>query len=45
MRRRHRTLWHLFSSSAAGPRQKDFDLLKHDVLEYGKSWSELDEDG
>jgi hypothetical protein len=20
------------------PRQKEFDLLKHDVLKYGKSW-------
>ena len=23
-----------------GPRQGDFDLLKHDVLKYGKTWKE-----
>ncbi len=27
-----------------GPRQKEFDLLKHDVLKYGKSWAELEEE-
>ena len=25
------------------PRQNDFDLLKHDVLKYGKSWQELED--
>ncbi len=28
----------VFRDARPGPRQKDFDLLKHDVLKYGKSW-------
>jgi hypothetical protein len=27
-----------------GPRQTDFDLLKHDVLKYGKSWAEVEKE-
>ncbi|HEX5759293.1 MAG TPA: hypothetical protein VF121_08870 [Thermoanaerobaculia bacterium] len=30
----------LFRDARPGPRQGDFDLLKHDVLKYGKSWSD-----
>jgi hypothetical protein len=28
----------VFRDARPGPRQGDFDLLKHDVLKYGKSW-------
>jgi hypothetical protein len=30
----------VFRDARPGPRQGDFDLLKHDVLKYGKSWKE-----
>ena len=33
----------VFRDARPGPRQGEFDLLKHDVLKYGKSWQELDE--
>jgi hypothetical protein len=28
----------VYRDARPGPRQGDFDLLKHDVLKYGKSW-------
>ena len=28
----------VYRDARPGPRQKEFDLLKHDVLKYGKSW-------
>jgi transcription elongation factor Elf1 len=28
----------VYRDAEPGPRQKEFDLLKHDVLKYGKSW-------
>lgn len=28
----------VYRDAKPGPRQGDFDLLKHDVLKYGKSW-------
>ena len=28
----------VYRDARPGPRQKAFDLLKHDVLKYGKSW-------
>ena len=34
----------VYRDARPGPRQKEVDLLKHDVLKYGKSWSELEED-
>lgn len=30
----------VFRDARPGPRQKPFDLLRHDVLKYGKSWGE-----
>ena len=30
----------VFRDARPGPRQGDFDLLKHDVLKYGKTWKE-----
>ena len=30
----------VYRDAVPGPRQGDFDLLKHDVLKYGKTWSE-----
>lgn len=30
----------VYRDAVPGPRQGDFDLLRHDVLKYGKSWSE-----
>jgi hypothetical protein len=30
----------VYRDATPGPRQNDFDLLKHDVLKYGKSWAE-----
>lgn len=32
----------VFRDARPTKRQRDFDLLKHDVLKYGKSWQELD---
>jgi hypothetical protein len=32
----------VFRDARPGPRQGEFDLLKHDVLKYGKSWQDLD---
>lgn len=29
----------VYRDARPGPRQGDFDLLKHDVLKYGKSWA------
>ena len=34
----------VFRDARPGPRQGDFDLLKHDVLKFGKSWQELEDD-
>lgn len=34
----------LYRDAKPGPRQADFDLLKHDVLKYGKSWQDVDLD-
>ena len=31
----------VFREARPGPRQNEFDLLKHDVLKYGKSWQDL----
>ncbi len=33
----------VFRDARPHDRQKDFELLKHDVLKYGKTWSELRE--
>lgn len=30
----------VYRDARPGPRQVEFDLLKHDVLKYGKTWSE-----
>ncbi len=30
----------VYRDARPGPRQGDFDLLKHDVLKYGKTWAE-----
>ena len=30
----------VYRDAVPGPRQGDFDLLRHDVLKYGKTWSE-----
>ncbi len=35
----------VFRDARPTERQAEFDLLKHDVLKYGKSWQELDADG
>ena len=32
----------VYRDARPGPRQKEFDLLKHDVLKYGKTWQEVD---
>ena len=32
-----------YRDARPGERQNDFDLLKHDVLKYGKSWQELED--
>ena len=29
----------VYRDARPGPRQKEFDLLKHDVLKYGKTWA------
>ncbi len=34
----------VFRDARPGPRQGEFDLLRHDVLKYGKSWQELEEE-
>ena len=31
----------VYRDARPGPRQGDFDLLKHDVLKYGKSWQDV----
>ncbi|MGH9464457.1 MAG: hypothetical protein ACRD0X_02340 [Thermoanaerobaculia bacterium] len=33
----------VYRDARPGPRQTDFDLLKHDVLKYGKTWDQVDE--
>lgn len=33
----------VYRDARPGPRQGEFDLLKHDVLKYGKSWEEIDD--
>ena len=33
----------VYRDARPGPRHKEFNLLKHDVLKYGKSWTELEE--
>ncbi len=32
----------VYRDARPGPAQTEFDLLKHDVLKYGKSWQEVD---
>lgn len=32
----------VYRDARPGPRQRDFDLLRHDVLKYGKSWESAD---
>ena len=32
----------VYRDARPGPRQNEFDLLKHDVLKYGKSWAEAE---
>ncbi len=32
----------VYRDAVPGPRQGEFDLLKHDVLKYGKAWQEVD---
>ncbi len=34
----------VFRDARPGSRQGEFDLLKHDVLKFGKSWQELEDD-
>ncbi len=34
----------VYRDARPGPRQSEFDLLKHDVLKYGKAWQEVDLD-
>lgn len=34
----------VFRDARPGPRQKEFDLLRHDVLKYGKSWQDLEKE-
>jgi len=31
-----------YRDARPGPRQNEFDLLKHDVLKYGKAWQDVD---
>jgi len=33
----------VYRDARPGERQNDFDLLRHDVLKYGKSWQELED--
>ena len=33
----------VYRDARPGDRQNEFDLLKHDVLKYGKSWSEIED--
>ena len=33
----------VYRDARPGDRQNDFDLLKHDVLKYGKSWQDLED--
>jgi len=33
----------VYRDARPGERQNDFDLLKHDVVKYGKSWQELED--
>lgn len=33
----------VYRDARPGERQGDFDLLKHDVLKYGKSWQEIED--
>jgi hypothetical protein len=33
----------VYRDARPGERQNEFDLLKHDVLKYGKSWQELED--
>jgi hypothetical protein len=35
----------VYRDARPGSRQGEFDLLKHDVLKYGKTWQEVDVDG
>ena len=35
----------VYRDARPGPRQGDFDLLKHDVLKYGKNWAETSPQG
>lgn len=32
----------VYRDAVPGPRQGEFELLKHDVLKYGKTWQEVD---
>ena len=32
----------VFRDARPSPQQREFDLLKHDVLKYGKSWQEVE---
>jgi DNA-directed RNA polymerase subunit RPC12/RpoP len=32
----------VYRDAKPGPRQGEFDLLKHDVLKYGKTWQDVD---
>jgi hypothetical protein len=34
----------VYRDAKPGPRQGDFDLLKHDVLKYGKNWADEGDD-
>jgi len=34
----------VYRDAVPGPRQGDFDLLKHDVLKYGKNWADQQEE-
>ena len=35
----------VYRDARPGPRQGDFDLLKHDVLKYGKNWADEGDGG
>jgi hypothetical protein len=35
----------VYRDARPGPRQGEFDLLKHDVLKYGKTWQDVDVTG
>ena len=35
----------LYRDARPGPRQGEFDLLKHDVVKYGKTWELVDGEG